>query len=230
MAAAEAARQQANEAQNKADLAQAHRYVPDDYQIAQKTYGIGLESLQNQRFQNAAERFADAAGAFIRAASLAEPIRKEQELQAQRNAGLQKAQELATQGKWNDAEKAYQAYFKEYPQDGPAYLEYAFMVFQNISYARGSGELKKAVKMPGVTPAQRGQVHGAIAQWYHSSGHLDKAIAEMQTAISADPTNASLRSALSQYQYEQAEIQRQRAEQQRAIGAIGGALLREALK
>jgi hypothetical protein len=224
------ARKKADGAQAKADSTAADRIVPELYVQAQQAYGIALESLKIEQHQRAAEKFGEAADAFARAANAAEPVRQQEEAQAGRVAELQVARDLSAQTKWVEAEKAYQAYLAKYPGDGPAALECAFMVFQNVSYARGSSEMRKCLKMPGIAAAQRGQIYAAIAQWYHSSGHLTKAIPEMRNAVMADPSNASLRSILMQYEAEQAEIERRKAEQQRAIGSIGGALLREALK
>jgi hypothetical protein len=223
-------RKKADGAQAKADSAAADRIVPELYVQAQQAYGIALESLKIEQHQRAAEKFREAADAFVRAANAAEPVRQQEEAQAGRVAELQLARDLSAQTKWGEAEKAYQAYLAKYPGDGPAALEYAFMVFQNVSYARGSSEMRKCLKMPGIAAGERGQIYAAIAQWYHSSGHLTKAIPEMRNAVMADPSNASLRSILMQYEAEQAEIERRKAEQQRAIGSIGGALLREALK
>ena len=65
---------------------------------------------------------------------------------------LLNARNMAAQGNFFGAERAYEEYLALVPTDGPVAVEFGVMVYHNIQNAQGRTILKQASKLPGLRP------------------------------------------------------------------------------
>ncbi len=200
-------------AQVSAEKKQADQYASTSYQEGLRLYTLGLEASEKELYQTAARRFAEAAGAFIKAESAAHRITLSHEMGIQARSLAEQARGLVAQGAYQQAEQVYLAYLQKVPQDAQISYEYGEMLADNLSYSRGIQVLNQTLKMPNLPPEQRARIYWRFAEGHHRAGNLQIAIQSIRLAIQYDPRNSGYISLLNQYQYEASE--RQRIQQQR---------------
>ena len=100
---------------------------------------------------------------------------------------VQEARRQTQRGNFQAANRAYEEYVMENPQDGLVWAEYAEMVFHNIQQARGMQLMAQAVKKPGLPPPEKTRLRLIIAQRRLESGNLVTAKQMLLEAKREDP-------------------------------------------
>ncbi|NUN95093.1 MAG: hypothetical protein HUU16_02865 [Candidatus Omnitrophica bacterium] len=207
------AMERANAAQDYADSQQASRYSPVQYQEGQRVYGLAMEAMRNERHRAALERFRESASAFLDSASMSVRMRSTEELRAKAFAKVLEARNLASRRQYQQADVLYQQYLREAPSDAQISLEYAEMLMDRLSFARGYQQLRKTLELPGLLPVQRARIHARFADAYHRSGDLEGAIREVSLSLQHDPENPNYANQLNQYRMELAQRRRPSGQQ-----------------
>jgi tetratricopeptide (TPR) repeat protein len=102
------------------------------------------------------------------------------------------ARSLAAQGRNAEADRAYEEYLKQNPQDGPVLAERAEFVYFNIQQARGMQLMVQAARLPGLPIHERTRLRLIVAQRRLEHGNLITARQMLIEASRDDPGNPAI--------------------------------------